>query len=255
MEQSFEPNRRRKFSVEQYVDEFGPKLDATGQERNRPTMICLACGSMMHTIGENGPLRDATWGHNPSKGNGPWCPLKEKNGAKYEMLAPVDPDREAGKALRHDFFANWQIYWGFICQLAPMADIHTLVGFLKHADVIRLWEQRNLRQWHLPYIFLSMCEFPPPVSRKAASIRSRWLRFRFDARVRTLEDLWIRTDGDWAFLKTSYRVPSRAASPGPKHLIDVELITPDPGFLTQKFQEPNTYQTDVMVKNFPNDLI
>lgn len=253
MKRAYIPSKKEKYAVERYVHEFGPKLDKYGKRRWRPKAECLACGESVHSIGENGPLRDATWGHDPG---GPWCPVKEKGGGKYKLLPPATPNQEAGKTLRAAFFAQWERHWGFICKLAPMSDIHTLIGFIQHADSIRLWEQRGLQEWHLPYIFLTMCDNPPPKSAKGSAVRGEWLRFRFDARIRTIEALWIRVEPDWMLLKLIYRVPARGAEPGPKHLIDVQPVAPEPDFMISGtlLPPPHPYQVSEMAKAFPDEL-
>lgn len=244
---------RKKYTVEEYVAEFGPKLDALARRRVRPTMVCMACTHPMHTVAEGGPIRDATWAHNPSI-NPPWCPLKDPASGKYTVLAPTVLDEAAGQALRAVFFKNWRLHWAHILEIIPMSNIFTLIEFIRYADGTKFWSQPGLREWFIPYIFLATCDFPPPKSSKGAATRPNWIRCRFDARVRNPQDLWIRTEGDWGFIRAEYITPARGAEPGPKHLIDVTIMTPDDGFLTRVSPGGNPYQLDKMQKAFLEEL-
>lgn len=244
MKRAFDPNSKVSLSVEDYVDREGPKLNHAGEARQRSVMICYACGLKMHTVGETGPLRDALWAHDPDRG-APWCPVKDEGGAKYLLLTPKIPNSDIGSKLRATFLANWKGHWGHIQEMAPVPNIHTFVAFIRHADKTDFWEHAGLDEWHIPYIFLVTCDFPPSSNHNAAAIRPEWLRFRFDAKVRTLEDLWIRTTGAWGFLKMKYRRP-RKGEPTPKHFIDLAPITPDPNFLGRTYPSPHPYQLKVM---------
>jgi hypothetical protein len=243
----------RRYTVEKYVVEFGPKLDARAQKRIRPTAVCVSCGHQMHTVAEDGPLRDATWAHNPDK-DAPWCPLKQKGGAPYTLLTPGNPNEVAGLELRARFFRNWRIHWAHIIEIVPMCNIYTLIDFIKYADRTKFWEHVGLEEWLLPYIFLATCDFPPPKSEKGAEIRPEWIRCRFNARVRTPQDLWIHVNGNWGYTRAKYRAPARGAEPGPKHLIDAESITPDRDFLIRCTPKGNQFQIDAMKRAFPTEL-
>lgn len=236
------------YTVENYVDREGPKLDKYGKKRIRPSMHCYACGWEVHSVGETGPLREALWAHN-SAPEAPWCPLKCEGGTKYEVLEPRVRNPGQVTELRTNFLARWRTHWGYIQQIAPMADIHTFEGFIRHADSTHWWGHVGLEEWHIPYIFLATCEFPPPSRPKARAVRATWLRFRFTARVRSLEDLWIRTTGKWGFMRLSYRQPRRG-EPKPEHLVDVVPIVPNPCLLEDSYPPPYPYQSDAMHKRF-----
>ena len=253
MKKAFQASSSQYFSVEKYVDNFGPKLDQFASKRVRPDVICNACKQVMHTVGEDGPLRDATWAHNPSR-QAPWCPLKESAGAKYEILSPSEPDELSGVVLRKSFFVNWLLHWSHIIEMVPMCDIYTFIKFIQYADRKNLWQQRGLEEWFLPYIFLATCDFPPPKSKTGKNWRQEWIRCRFDSRVRTADDLWIRTDGDWGYIKAEYILPINVKQPNPKHLISVKQITPDKNFLKRVSRFGNTFQINAMKEQFPVDI-
>jgi len=238
---------RRPITVEAFVLEFGPKLDDEAQPRLRPRVICIACGCDMHTIGEAGPLRDATWGHNPST---TWCPVKESAAKPYEVLAPTAPDVEAGRILRERFFRNWTKHWEHVNDIVRLSDIYTFISFIKRCDRLAFWCQPGLEEWFIPYVFLATCDFPPPKGIKGKASRPEWVRCCFDARVRDSKDLWIRTTGDWGFVIATYRAPTRG-EPRAKDLISLDEITPRPTFLATTSGRANTYQSDAMARAFP----
>lgn len=244
---------RTSLTVEQYVTTYGPKLDAKGNERPRPYFICVACNARMHTVAENGPLRDATWAHNPDPSS-PWCPLKDEAAKPYLLLSPTNPNPALGVALRASFFKNWQFHWTHAVGIVAMSDIHSFIGFINHADAKGIWQQVGLEEWFLPYIFLSTCDSPPPKSKKGAAVRSNWIRCRFDVRVRTHEDLWIRTQGDWGFFRAEYRTP-KTGEPNKSHFINATSVKPDPLFLGKGISRANLYQIGEMKKAFPTEVI
>lgn len=237
-------------SVEEYVREFGPKFDSRALKRDRPEVVCPACRGGMHARNEGAGSGDAPWSHNPAPGT--WCPLKD-DGERYRLLKPRTIDRAAGVKLRESFFKNWRAHWSYICSVAEMADVHTLIDFLKQMDRLEMWCGSGFLEWHFPYMFLALCDFPPPKSARAAVKRGHWLRYWFSNRVRIFDDLWMWTDGNFEFFRASYRVPARGAQPRPKHLFNIERIAVEPGFLGRSFMSPppNAYQEAKMIESFP----
>lgn len=242
MERAVYSKTSKLITVAEYIQLEGTRLNSLGQPQRRALVTCPGCEEPVHTVGEGSTSRANTWAHDPNP-SGPWCPIKDASGTKYALLTPRKPDVAQGKALRSAFLANWKIHWGHIQEMAHVADVHTLVGFIHEADSTKFWEHAGLQEWHIPYVFLASCEFPPRAN------RGEWLRFMFDGKVRTFEDLWIRTTGVWRFLRMRYRRP-RSGSPGPSNYIDCELLSPDPGFLARTFYPPNSYQLGVMLKEF-----
>lgn len=242
MERAIYSKTAKLISVADYIQLEGTRLDSLGQPQWRAPVTCPGCSEPVHTVGEGSIERANTWAHDPNP-SGPWCPIKSAGGAKYALLTPTKPDVARGTLLRSTFLTNWKSHWGLVGEIAQWADIHAFEGFIKNADSTKFWQHAGLAEWHIPYVFLVTCEFPPRANRK------EWLRFVFDNKVRTLDDLWIRTTGTWRFLMTKYRRP-RSGPPGPAHYIDCDLVTPDPNFLKRTFALPNAYQLDVMRKVF-----
>lgn len=234
MKTGYDPALRKNISVQEYQREYGSKLDAKGQPRPRPDVLCPACSERLHTVGENLSPVDATWAHDPSPSQ--WCPIKDSGLAKYALLAPSHLSTATASALRASFFRNWELHWSYARTFAEYADIKTFAGFIQHADRVQLWAHATLQEWQIPYTFLTTCEFPPPDG-KAAARRSSWLRFCFDSKLRTLEDLWIRIIPDLRFLKLHYKPPG-AGEPTARHFSHCEVFSPDANWMTRHRPAP-----------------
>lgn len=220
-----------------------------GKPNIRPPVICPAYRGALHTVGE-ADFVDATWAHNPTR---VFCPIKDSGKAKYELLSPKAPVSAHAIALRQSFFENWRLHWSFARSLADFAGVEDLIGFLRHADRANLWGHATLREWHLPYVFLATCEFRPPKGKTRAR-RPGWLRFRFDSRLRTIEDLWIRILPDVRFLKLKYRAP-RSGVPTASHYIDSDLFGLDPTWMATHVPDaPHAYAANEMHTTFGVEL-
>jgi hypothetical protein len=137
-------------------------------------------------------------------------------------------------------------------QGAPHPDTRTLVGFVQTADRTRFWEWRHLQEWHLPYVFLSACDFPPPNGR-ARIFRPEWLKFQFAGRYRTVEDLWIRASAGYRFLRLVYRAP-RNRDPEPTYVIRAESVPVTPTWTNERYRVPNEFAINIMTRAFPEEL-
>jgi len=247
LEYAYDPKSRCNLTVDEYKDVYGPKMDDRGNMRTRPTLRCLACNVSLHTVSEDSSTTVPTWGHDPNKEI--FCPIKSAGATRYELLPPIDADPLTGIRLRTAFFAHWEQHWGFIRHVAPLADIFTLIGFLRAADHRRFWDQRHFEEWHLPYVFLATCDFPPPKG-KAANRRAEWLRFRFDGRYRTLQDLWIRAAPGFNFLRLRYHAPVRKREPGPADFIVAEPVSVAAAWMAESFAPPHRFAVTQMQNAF-----
>ncbi|MGE8705360.1 MAG: hypothetical protein ACN6O5_21990 [Achromobacter sp.] len=247
MEYAYDPKVGKNLTVDEYKTQHGPKLDARGNVRWRPKLRCLVCNVPLHTVGEDNPTVVPTWGHDPSPGT--FCPIKSGGSERYEILPPTEADPTKGAQLRASFFANWEAHWGYIGSVVLYPDIFTFIGFIRSADKKGLWTQRHLEEWHLPYVCLATCDFPPPKGTIAAR-RPHWLRFRFNDRYRTLRDLWIEADQEFSFLQLTYRKPLRKKEPGPAEFIAADHVRVDRHWLDATYPPPNTFAIAAMESAF-----
>lgn len=237
-------------TVQAYQDRYGPKLDGK-TARERPPVICPACEEELHTVGENIALVDAVWAHKPSPFT--TCPIKLGGTSRYALLTPRTPDHARAEALRARFFENWRAHWSYARSFAKFADIEAFSAFIDHADRSNLWAYATIEEWQLPYTFLSMCEFPPPAGR-AAVLRRDWYRFRFDSKLRSLEDLWIRVIPDLRLLRLVYRTPRRGV-PTITHYLDYKSFTLDSSWMASHVAAtPHDFAVRHMHTAFPLEL-
>lgn len=236
-------------SVAEFRDRCGPRHDAQGRLRERPIPVCLACGSALHGM-EDDETGFAGWSHpaDPQR----WCPVSDPEGGRCRLTTPAVPDVAAAAALRANFFQHWAQHWSHVLEMAPMADLNAFIAFLHEADDKLLWAHRGLEAWHLPYLFLCVCDFPPPRG-AGAPRRKTWLRFRFTAEVRSVEDLCRGDAGAWMLLRLRYRIP-RKGLPGPEHLVDIDPLLPQRDLLARPFRVASPQAQRHMEAAFPGEL-
>lgn len=253
MKKAFHPSHDYQITVQKYLVEFGPRFDSNGKLRNRPPSRCPACLEPMKIVGEDRLPHDRIFSH-ISINNPPPCPLRNRADHKYEFLEESPQDNEAGRRLRRSFFDNWEKHWGQMLLLLRFMNVQDFIDLIHLADKTRLWNRGKLSEWEIPYIFLVWKEWKPVEKRDGTILRATWIRFWFDSRVRTLEDIWIRTQGNPRIIKALYHNPKRAASPGLDHLIDTDVIGIDTKFLNAHHKNPATFVIDKIHRSFPNEL-
>ncbi|WP_152555048.1 hypothetical protein [Desulfonatronum thiodismutans] len=252
MKKALHPTEKRPITVVQYIQLFGPKLDPLGKRRNRPLARCPACNEAMHPRGEADPEVDGVFAHKPK--STAYCPLKESAARPYQILPPTNPDLGKAERLRSAFFLHWKHHWKLIRDYAPFADIKEFIALIRHADQQRLWQYRNIQELEVPFIFLVLKDFPP-IKSKGKWLRKEWIRFWFDSRVRSVEDLWINTTGDWRIVKAIYAVPRKKdVVPGPAQLKSTEVPPLKLNFLDKVEPAVHPYQESSMKAAFPEEL-
>ncbi|MBU2729606.1 hypothetical protein [Acidithiobacillus caldus] len=247
-------NVKKEVTVQTYTAEFGPKLDPQSRHQNRPRARCPGCLEPMIVVGNDRPLHDQIFSH-PRDANPPPCPLRNRADHKYVFLHDVPVDTARGRALRADFFEHWQTHYAHMRKLLNgYMDVDDFIAVIKEADHSRLWSRGNLQEWEVPYIFLAWKEWAPVIKKKGQLLRPVWLRFWFDSRVRTLDDIWIRTQGDPRIIKAIYRNPARGGSPTLRHLVDTKTLYIDQAFLQAQYRPPVDYVVLKMRQAFPRDF-
>ncbi|MDT8337433.1 MAG: hypothetical protein RQ856_06380 [Candidatus Izemoplasmatales bacterium] len=251
MRTAIHPFETRSITVVEYIEEFGAKLNAHGDERNRSFAKCPACGNDMYTKGEANPEVDGIFSHQPNRDD--FCPLKESAGNPYDTLTPIDEDPDKTKALRSSFLKNWKLHYVIMKNYLKVLDIFDFIKLIRYADKKRIWSYRHIEEEQIPYIFLVLKEFPP-VMNKQKFIRRDWLRFWFDSRIRALDDLWIKTDGNWLLIKATYANPRNGGIPNQAQLKDTEIVTVNLNFLNEDEPVLPNFVINQMQKEFSEEL-
>ncbi|MDI9335006.1 MAG: hypothetical protein QM533_11595 [Cytophagales bacterium] len=217
MKKALDPKTFDWITVAEYANRYGAKLDAMGAENKRQPTLCPVCRGAMTTVSENSPGdRDAVFRHVEARTNPktPWCILRESTRWKYEGLTPTVPDVARGRLIRQSFLTNWQKHWAIIKNRVTLPGIEFFISAIRLADKSRVWEHRDLQECLMPYILMSMLEFPPPVG-VAANRRTHTERYRFGGAIRTYEDLWFKTTGEFNMIAVEYEPaipPKRVAT-------------------------------------------
>ncbi|MBE7562191.1 hypothetical protein H7F10_04300 [Acidithiobacillus sp. HP-6] len=247
-------NDRKEVTVQAYTAEFGPKLDSHGRHRERPNARCPGCLEPLIIRGNDRPLQDQIFSHNRNE-NPPSCPLRNMADHRYAFLQPVPADTQRGRLLRADFFAHWQAHYGHMRRLLNgYMDVDDFIALIREADADRLWSRNQIEKWEITYIFLAWKEWPPVRNNRDEILRAEWLRFWFDSRVRTFEDIWIRTEGDPRIIKATYQNPARARIPSLQHLEDTRILYIDRNFLQANYRPAVDYVVTKLHQAFPNEV-
>ncbi|WP_155637712.1 hypothetical protein [Burkholderia cepacia] len=252
MREALHPTENRPITVVEYIQLFGPRLNHLGIPNIRPAARCPACNEKMYPRGEANPIVDGVFYHKPN--STAYCPLKQSAAQPYKILPPKNPDLVAAQKLRSSFFSHWKFHWKLIRDYAPFADIGEFIALIHYADSRHLWQYQNIQEFEVPYIFLVLKDFPP-IKSKGKWLRREWMRFWFDARVRTIDDLWIRTTGDWRIVKAIYAVPrAKGTIPGAAQLKSTAIPPVKTDFLDGPEPTVHPYQEASMKEAFPDEL-
>lgn len=251
------PDRDEECSAAEYSAHYGGRYDTRWVTKPRPNARCPACRERVKLVGEDRPAHDRHFSHIGSSERAPYCPLRNIADHKYVFLADAPPDSVQGRALRVSFFRNWEDHWHlWESHLGGISDVFTFIKLIQEADKMRLWNRPNLREWEIPYIFLVWRDYPPVLNKKTGGyVRKEWHRFWFDARVRTLDDIWIRTQGPLTIVRATYAIPRSGKAPGLDQLRKTKLIYVEEDFLARGIQsKPRRFAIDKMQEAFPGEL-
>ena len=255
MKKAFHPIRDERITVQKYLSEFGSKLGPNGIPRERPRSRCPACLDPMKIVGEDRPPHDQVFSHIGNMNSAP-CPLRNRADHKYAFLQEAPQDSEAGKMLHQSFFKNWEKHYVKMRKLLDgFMNIEDFIALIHEADRTRLWNRPRLSEWEIPYIFLVWKEWSPVSNKKTGKVlRKEWIRFWFDSRVRTIDDIWIRTQGTFRIIKAWYTPPKHGVVPNLAHLIDTDGVAIDPGFHTFSHGKLHDLVFKKMSEAFPKKI-
>lgn len=255
VKRAYRPDRNQLITVRAYVAEYGGKYERLSTRDSRPYARCPACLEPMKVVGEDRQQHDPHFSHIAYKGEAPPCPLRNIADHKYEFLVEQTEESERGRMIRRNFFQNWQKHWGLFRKcLGQIADIGQFVALIHIADKTKLWYRARLSEWEIPYIFLVWQDYPPMRGKDGAFIRRAWYRFWFDARTRTLDDLWIRTSGQFRIIRAEYSIPRDGKAPRLTHLRDSDVLDICPDFLVHPAANVPEYVVRRMHQAFCDEL-
>lgn len=207
MRKAFHPDRDEKITISQYLREFGN--DAL-QSRERAR--CPVCDQRLNTVAVSSVNSIGHFAHQKNSG---FCPTKSKAEAPYSDLTPQNPDPEAAKRIKAAFLANWEKHYSKLNSIVTKLAIQEFKNVINTANKERIWEYAQLEEFHLPYVFATLMDFPPCRSYKkdGRPARKEWYRCWFDATVRRYDDIWIYRETPLKFWRAWYEPPEGKKKP------------------------------------------
>lgn len=255
MRKAFWPHKNEECTAEKYLAEYGGRHDSRWKFVQRPFGRCPACLEPVKLVGEDRVPLAPVFSHIGSSKVPPPCPLRNSADHKYAFLIEPPQDTMRGRLLRISFFEHWQHHYKQTQRhLKGIANIEDFISMINAADHTGLWYRAQLSEWEIPYIFLVWQDYPPLRGRDGKLKRREWYRFWFNARVRTLEDLWIRTTGQSWIIRATYATPRNGGVPGLKQLKDTSVIRLDDNFLNNDPRDVADYVIERMNAAFPLEL-
>ncbi|SFN44609.1 hypothetical protein SAMN05216386_1001 [Nitrosospira briensis] len=241
MRKAFHPDRDEKITVPQYIDDFGND-PVHSRERAR----CPVCDQRLNIVAASSVDSIGHFAHQKNSG---FCPTKSKAAAPYADLPPKNPDPEAAKRIKAVFLANWETHFSMLNRLVKGLANNEFTDVIRTANQERIWEYAQLEEFHLPYVFATLMDFPPGRSyrRKEDGLpaREKWFRCWFDATVRRYDDLWINRETPLMFWRAWYEPPEGKKKPKAEDLIDSYGSELNPAFLNYENNLPPYVKTQI----------
>ncbi len=237
MHKALHPYQEDRITVAQHIAEFG-KSFAIDRERAR----CPFCKQQMSVRASSAPNAIGHFAHMPNSG---FCPTKEASGMPYLGKHPKNPDIHHANQVKQEFALNWQKHFMKLYELVPGLHYEEFKSAVRLANKERIWEYANLEQYHLPYIFATLMDYPSTSSyknNKGEHARKCWFRCWFDSSVQCYDDLWIQRREPLMLIRAWYRQPLQG-----KPKLD-DLLDFYPLSVTDEFLQSERQLTPVVIK-------
>jgi hypothetical protein len=208
------PHEFKPITAEQYLGEYGSKHDPKWQNEERPRTRCTACLRVLRLTDESRPVFDQTFGHMPNPME--FCPFKTGTQNNYLTLGNTPKNPARGAEIRSLFFQNWPWHFELIKSYVGHVDIFDFIQRIELADKDDLWGCSNIQEWEIPYVLMVWLPFKPILTISKTSnqpLREQWVRFWYDSRVRTINDLWIEVQEPLTMIRATFTTSARAISP------------------------------------------
>lgn len=229
MRSAFHPLFDRPITIEGYYQAFGRRrVDGVDSRPKARCPFCRVC------LNDRAGTRDVTTAHFYHPGKSGFCPSKAGAGQPYLVLTPAYPDTAHAKFLKIAFRERWEWHFHKLSTMVKFFSVSEFMALIGRANELRIWEYKNLLPTELPYVMVLLADFPPDtgICKNGVPLRKYWFRFWYDARIRSLDDLWIKCEEPTMLFRASYYPPKRkGAIPGLDSLVKFYPIPRDSGFL------------------------
>lgn len=239
MQQALHPDKNILISVAQYIQEFGNK-PLNGID-SRPKCRCQLCKQEvfekhMSTVSSS----QGNFSHYPNRG---YCPIKSQSVASYIHCVPAMPNKQRALRLKQQFRKNWRQHYKQISHLAKNLKPIEFIQLLTRANQQRIWEYDQLQEYQLPYVLVTLVEFPNQTG-NYKNKRHCWFRFWFDSSVQVYDDIW-RTNTLPELWRAYYYLTGKQRTPSEDNLKNLSSFHMNKDFLTWDDKLPQFIIDDV----------
>jgi hypothetical protein len=236
-----------------YYKIAGGKFEIYPSGQTRLRARCTACLRALRMTDESRPVHEHSFAHMPDPSA--YCPLKTGADNRYVDLTAIPKDVVRGKQLRVQFFKQWDRHFAAISRHVFAFDINDFINRINLADSSKLWDCSQLNEWEIPYVFMVWRAFEPITNQKTKQVlRQEWLRFYYDAQVRTLADIWVKLEQPLFIVKASYKPLQSNKKPTADDINQTVRFEVNPHILDWVTPKPNSYQVKTMHRTFRFEL-
>lgn len=121
-------------------------------------MICPHCSNRNMVLRARSSISVPPYFAHPK--NFGYCPSQENREGIYRGYGIQNPDPNNAKKLRDNFRHYWQYYFKKLKQLVPYLRKEEFTRLIDIASEERIWEYRNVEPYHIPYLLVTLADFP-----------------------------------------------------------------------------------------------
>lgn len=246
MQQVIHPHTGQLMTVEQYMQQY-PNALLNNPSYHPPLMICPHCSNRNMVLRARSSISVPPYFAHPR--NFGYCPSQENREGIYRGYGIQNPDPNNAKILRDNFRHYWQYYFKKLKQLVPYLRKEEFTRLIDIASEERIWEYRNVEPYHIPYLLVTLADFPiqkPDAYYKPENCRQLYLRYWFNTHLNNYEEIFGNLR-ELSLCRASYKLEGKERIPMPKRLMKTLNISIDNDLLHQDVED-----IPLAVKNWVN---
>lgn len=232
MQQVIHPDTGKLTTVEQYIALY-PNSLLDNINYQPPLMICPHCSNPNMTLRGRSSVSISPHFVHPQ--NSGYCPSQENKEGIYRGHLNQEPDLDNAKVLKNHFRHNWQYYFEKVKTLIPYLRKEEFTKLLDIANSERIWEYRNVEPYHIPYLLVTLADFPvqiPDVYHKLEYCRKLHFRYWFNSELNNYEAI-VNNLNRLSLCRASYKLKGKERLPTPERLMKIMNIRIDNDLMEQ----------------------
>lgn len=210
-------------------------------------MICPHCSNRNMVLRARSSISVPPYFAHPK--NFGYCPSQENREGIYRGYGIQNPDPNNAKKLRDNFRHYWQYYFKKLKQLVPYLRKEEFTRLIDIASEERIWEYRNVEPYHIPYLLVTLADFPiqkPDSYYKPENCRQLYFRYWFNTHLNNYEDIFGNLR-ELSLCRASYKLEGKERIPMPERLMKTLNISIDNDLLHRDVED-----IPLAVKNWVN---